>query len=143
MNLTLLFPLSITVLGGCIYHFSSKHVPENVHIILVIVATYITAIAFVVLYFMLAPINKTAILSSFGGMNLAFVGIAIGSILIEVGFILSYKAGWDLSNADIFSVTLVTIIFIAIELIFLNYEFNLYRIFGLILCSGGLYLLTK
>lgn len=132
------FPILLTILGGLSYHVSSKNIPD-INPLLVLSGAYIFQS---IVCLALLPFFKTLGPISFipTSWNFWVIGLAVGSILLELGFILAYKVGWDLSNADITSVAIVAILFIIVGALFFNEPFTVKRICGVAVCIVGLIL---
>lgn len=141
-SIAYIFPIALTIFGGLIYHTSSQHVP-NLHPSSVLTIAYVLQLIFCIgwgIYTKASTDVSTALMSS--GDRYWIVGLAIGSIVMEVGFILAYRAGWNLSSADITSVSVISILFLFGETLIYNFDFNLKRMIGIIICTIGLMLIN-
>ncbi|WP_326541018.1 hypothetical protein [Pseudorhodoferax sp.] len=136
------FPVALTIIGGLLYHTSSKHVPD-LHPSVVLTMAYVLQLVFCIAWAVHAKAGadfSTAWTVSEGRHWI--LGLAIGSIVMEVGFILAYRAGWNLSAADITSVAVISLLFLLGETFVYGHAFNLKRMLGIILCVIGLVLIN-
>jgi drug/metabolite transporter (DMT)-like permease len=137
-----LLPLLLTILGGALYHLSSKSVPCTIHPLSAIILAYAAAIA---LCLLAAPFYQTdqSFTASFKEIGWAAIGIGAGAALIEVGFLLAYRAGWQLSVTSIIVNVSVALILIPFGLALFREKLSVWKVLGIVLCLAGLILISK
>jgi multidrug transporter EmrE-like cation transporter len=59
-----------------------------------------------------------------------------------MGFLLAYRAGWNISLAQFYATTILTLLLIPIGLCFFQEKITMINVFGIILCLGGVILLN-
>lgn len=132
-----IWPVGLVVIANVLYQISTKSVPSDMDPFASLVITYLVAAALsIVMYFML---NKGGnVLSEMGKANFAPFLLGMSVVLLEVGFIYAYKAGWQIST-----LTIVQSSFLAVALIFVG--FLLYseaitwnKLLGIAVCLVGL-----
>jgi drug/metabolite transporter (DMT)-like permease len=69
------------------------------------------------------------------------LGIAI--VGLEFGYIMAYRAGWNISVGSLVANILLALALIPIGILFYQEGFGLNKILGAILCIAGLILINK
>jgi high-affinity Fe2+/Pb2+ permease len=85
-------PILTAIFGAVIYHISSKSFPKSLHPLIGIIFAYVAAI--IVCLGLLLFREEVSWTNSLKEINLAVVGVGIGAVIVEVGFLLAYRAGW-------------------------------------------------
>jgi uncharacterized membrane protein len=75
-------------------------------------------------------------------IGLPALGIGLGAAAIELGFILAYRAGWNVSILPLSVNVLSAMILILIGLLAYRESLSFEKIIGIGLCIGGLILIT-
>lgn len=136
-----IWPLVLVVLSNTFYQICAKSVPAGMNPFAALTVTYVVAaLTSLGLYFV---INRNAnILAEYKQLNFAPFLLGVVIIGLEVGYIYMYKAGWQVSTAQI-----VQAAFLAVILIFVG--FGVYKealtwnkIVGVIVCLVGLGLIN-
>lgn len=135
-------PLAIAVGGNLLYHLSQKSIPKAVNPIYAITIAYITGIVLCVLYGLIYPSEKT-FMETMRESNWAVFGMGAGALIIEIGFLLAYRAGWNISTAAVACSTAVTLLLIPVGLFAYKEHLSLRNIVGLLFCVLGLVLVAK
>ena len=97
-----IFAIALTVISNIFYHFSLKVMPENVHPILSLSVAYIVAFLLTILLLIFFPVQKGLVIEI---KQMGYAPYLLGIVIvgIELGFLLAYRAGWDISYAAIVS----------------------------------------
>jgi multidrug transporter EmrE-like cation transporter len=80
-------------------------------------------------------------LSSLWHPTVATVGI--GALLIELGFLLTYRAAWPVSTASVMTNGAVAVLLLPIGALFFSEAITLIRVGGVALCLVGLWMLQR
>ena len=77
--------------------------------------------------------------------NLNWASYAVGIVVVaaEIGFLLAYRSGWNISLLSTIANLLVTLVLLPLGLLVFHEKLNSYQIFGLILSILGFILLNK
>jgi len=128
--------------GGVLYHISQKSVPRTVNPFAAIMSAYVigAALCAVALAFDRGGAN---LLDSVRNSNWAVVALGVGALIIEVGFLLAYRAGWNISVASVVTNISVALILIPIGLLVFKEQLSLRSAAGIACCLLGLYLISK
>ena len=146
----LLFALALTTVGVVVYHVGQKLVPPTAHPMAVLMGAY--AVAFTLSALALPWLQPA---SAAGPWRQAFAGMAtgpglrvalvlgLGVLLIEMGFLLAYRAGGSLQWVNVAVNGAGTLLLIPIALLCFKEAFSLPKALGILLVMGGLALLTR
>lgn len=135
------FSITLAICSSALYHFTAKSTPSNVNFTVSLLVTY--AIAFVVVLFTFAffPI-KDGLTSELKQLNWASVGLAIAVVGIEFGFLLTYKAGWNLGIAAVLVNVVASLILLPVAIFFFKDKISFVNILGIFVCLVGLIMLN-
>lgn len=141
MKVGLIFALIIAVTGQVLYHVTQKSVAPGANPIVSLVVFYLVAALATLPLFWLFPMADS-LSSELGKLNWAVVGVAISIVLIEIGFLLAYRAGGELSTAFVTTAAVVAISTLAIGSLFFGETFSAAKIGGVALCLAGIGLIS-
>ena len=136
------FPLALAVGGNLLYHLSQKSMPKAVNPLFVITIAYVVGIIACLLYSLAYP-NDKSFMDTLRESNWAVYAMGVGAVVIEVGFLLAYRAGWNISTAAVACSTAVTLVLIPIGVLVFKEHLSVRNVVGLLLCMLGLILVAK
>jgi len=117
-------------------------VPKTLEPFGALIGVYATALAAcLVAYIVVRRGAMPQAVSSLWHPTVAAVGI--GALLIELGFLLTYRAAWPVSTASVMTNGLVAVLLIPVGAIFFAEAITLIRVSGVALCLVGLWLLQR
>ena len=128
----------ITVLGLIAYHVAMKKTPAGVNPFMYLIVAYLLAAVFCVPGLFLSAGSK-----DIKTLDWSVVGVALGVFGIEVGFLLSYRAGWNVGYTALLANTLSTILLLPYAVFVLKDGVTLSKLIGVVLCLAGLTLLVR
>jgi drug/metabolite transporter (DMT)-like permease len=135
-------PLLLAVAGGVLYHIGQKAVPRQVHPFVAILLAYLGGIACCVVALVLAPPERPW-LESLRAANWAVWLLGLGAVIIEIGFLLAYRAGWQISVVSVVVNISVALVLLPIGLVFFRESLSWRMAAGVVCCLVGLYLLSQ
>ncbi|MDR1201662.1 MAG: hypothetical protein LBL58_08560 [Tannerellaceae bacterium] len=135
------FPVAFIVLSNILYDISAKSFPEGINAQAGMAFYYTAAALISVILFFLTSENKD-FLKELKKINKATFSLALGCTGLDFGYVLAFRAGWEISFAS-----LVCNILIAVSLIFVGLGFyheiiNKKHVAGILLCLIGFVLIT-
>jgi uncharacterized membrane protein len=136
------FPFALTVAGMVLYHLSQKSVPPGVNPFLVVVLAYVVGIALCFVCAVAYPGKKTLI-ESVKLSNWAVFTLGAAAALIELGFLLAYRAGWKISMAAVATNAAAAIALIPIGILVFKDHLSWRNIIGLVFCIFGLVMVMR
>ncbi|RTL22978.1 MAG: hypothetical protein EKK52_04895 [Burkholderiales bacterium] len=141
MKMGFALAMAVAITGQVLYHFMQKQMPPGAHPVLALMGFYLAAALLSLPLFLLFPLTTplTQAASELGG---AVWGVAAAIVLIELGFLLAYRAGGSLSSAFVLSAAAVATALLLIGLAVFKEAVSLKQLAGLALCLAGIWLLS-
>ena len=136
------FPFVLTVAGMVLYHLSQKSVPPGVNPFLVIVIAYAVGIALCVVCAVAYP-GKKNFIESLKLSNWAVFTLGAAAALIELGFLVAYRAGWKISMAAVATNAAAAIALIPIGILVYKDHLSWRNVVGLVFCIFGLVMVMR
>ena len=135
-------PFGLTVAGMLFYHLAQKSIPKQLNPFLVTIMAYLVGIVLCAVCAVAYP-GKKSLVDSIRESNWAVFTLGAAAALIELGFLLAYRAGWRISVAAVATNAAVTVMLIPIGIIVFKDQLSLRNIFGLMFCLLGLVLVVR
>ena len=139
--LKMFLPIALVVASNCFYNITTKKTPENVNAFLSLAVTYAVAavISFIIFFIGYRDTTLSAELK-----KLNWTAFALGAIIIglELGYILIYRAGWDVSRAPLVANCCLAIALIFIGMIFFREKITLKQTVGIVISLFGMVIVT-
>jgi len=138
-------PIALVVLSSLGYHLFQKSTPAAINPFVTLIVTYAVATAVSIQsYFMFVP--KADMINLVDGIktaNWASMLLGFAVVGLELGFLLAYRAGWNISAASLISNTTVALLLIPAGLLLFKESISLPAVLGMLLCLSGLILVSK
>ncbi len=133
--------MAVAITGQVLYHFMQKQIAPDAHPVLSLIAFYLGAAVLSLPLFLLFPLTAP-LAQATGELGGAVWGVAVAIVLIELGFLLAYRAGGTLSSAFVLSAAVVTGALLVIGMMVFKEAVSLKQFAGLVLCLAGIWLLS-
>lgn len=136
-----IWPLALVILSNVFYQISAKSVPDKMDPFASLTITYLVgAIASLILYFVL---NRNGnLIHEYQMTNWAPFVLGFVIVGLEVGYIYAYKAGWQVSVAQIVQAAVLAVILIFVGYFFYKEALTWNKIVGILICLVGLGLIN-
>jgi len=131
----------LVVGGNVLYHLSQKSIPKGLNPALSVTVSYVVALALSLALFPLVP--SQPLRESFRQLNWTSVGVGVSAVAIEFGFLLAYRAGWNLSIASTVVAAAIAVILIPLGILLYRERLSAVNVLGLLLCLAGLVLAVR
>jgi len=135
------FSITLAILSSALYHFTAKSTPSNVNFTVSLLVTYAIAFSVTLLGFFFFPATN-GITAEFKQLNWASIGLAIAVVGIEYGFLLTYRAGWNLGIAAVLVNVVASLILVPVAIFFFKDKISFINILGILVCLVGLVMLN-
>ncbi len=142
MKTSFALALGIAIAGQVLYQVMQKGVSHSAHPVLSLLAFYGLAAVLSLPLFFLYPLQG-GVVEGFKGLNLAVLGVAASIVLIELGFLLAYRAGGSLQASYVTSAAFTTALLVLIGTLAYAEKLTLSKAAGLGLCLAGIWLLSR
>lgn len=126
----------LAVVGIVLYNLAQKLQPTTTNPFLILTITYLVAAGFSIVLYRLVPGGDTDVSAIF--IPAACLGGAV--VVAELGFLLIYRSGWNISIASVVSTVAAAIFLLPVGAIFLQEKLSQANIVGILLCLVGLFL---
>ena len=136
------FPPILIIFGLIIYQVSQKSVDKDANPFVVVAAAYFIGILACVAGFFLFPKQDGALMPTVKTIGWSALGIGLGAAAIEFGFLLAYRAGWNVSVLPISVNVFSAMLLILIGIFAYRESLSIEKIIGVLLCIGGLVLIS-
>lgn len=127
--------------GGIVYHIAAKSVPRDLPPALVLVAAYSTALLISAAVHAAGPAAPAATMSRL--LHPAVLGLGAGAAMIEIGYVLMYRAAWPVSVASIVVNGTVAAVLVVVGVLAFGERLSAVRAVGIVLCLAGVWLLRR
>ena len=135
-------PILIVVVSNIFYHICTKSVPEGINTFAALTATYaVAAVSSLLLFFLTA--KGTSLGSEYRQLNWSSLVLGVAIIGLEAGFILMYKAGWNVSTGQLVQSALLALVMLVVGFLLYRESISLRQVIGVFVCMGGLYLMSN
>ncbi len=134
--------LALAVAGTVGYHVVLKLTPANVNPLLSLALTYGCVAALLGLGAWLLP-EPVTLRESFSRLNWTVAALALAIIALDLGFLILYRSGFEVSLAQVVTQSAAALLLIAIGIAFFRERLSPSNLAGLALCVIGLWLVNR
>lgn len=135
------WPIILTVASNIGYHIFLKLTPANANPMLSLAVAYATAMtASIAIYPFYS--GESGLRQALGELNWTSIALGISIVGLEVGFLLAYRLGWQISLAGLISNSAVALLLIPIGLLFFKDTVSPINVIGIVFCFIGLLLVN-
>ena len=136
------FPIVLIVISNVAYNIFQKSTPQNVNPFSALLVTYLTA---AVLTLIAAQFYKTDkdFIQSFRGLNWTSIALGVAIVGLEVGYLLAYRVGWNISVGSLVANIILALLLIPIGILFYKEGFAVKQVIGAVFCLVGLILINR
>ncbi len=135
------FPIVLAIITSMLYHLFQKLTPAGANPILALIITYLTATLACLILLPVFPLSAN-IRESLKGVNWVSVALGVTIVGLELGYLLAYRAGWNISIAGIFSNATVALLLIPIGIALFKEKLSAFNLAGILFCTLGLVLVN-
>jgi uncharacterized membrane protein len=133
--------IALTILSSMLYHLFLKLTPAGAHPALSLTVTYAVAAVVCVGLLFFMPL-KTSVVHAFGQLNWASYVLALTLVGLEMGSLLSYRAGWRMGITPIVVTVTVAVLLIPIGLLAFKEKMSLVNVGGVLVAVVGLVMMN-
>lgn len=135
------FPVLVIVVSNALYDISAKSFPEKLNAQAGLTAYYIIAAAVSLGLFYLTSETK-CFPAELKKVNWATFTLALGCTGIDLGYVLLFRAGWDISYGSLVCNIAIAVALILVGKVFFHENINRYHLLGISLCLAGFILIN-
>ena len=132
-----LLSVAVIVVSGVVYHVAQKSIPVGVHPLLSVTVSYTAALAATLLLWLVWP-GGTPNLSGVSQLNWAPFAVGLSAVGIEIGFLIAYRAGWNINVGSLVVSVAVALLLIPAGALLFREHLSAANVAGIVLCLVGL-----
>ena len=134
--------LILTIIANILYHIAQKNTPEKINPMFSLVITYGVALIISLIVFFIRK-DEGDINYNIKQLNWTSLLLGVSIVLLELGYLLAYRVGWNIGTASIISTIVVTITLIPIGIAFFKENISMKNVIGIIISIIGIVLINK
>lgn len=134
-------PVLVIVMSNALYDISAKAFPEGLNAQAGLTAYYVIAAVVSLLLFYLTSDEKN-FATEIKKVNWATFTLALGCTGIDLGYVLLFRAGWNISYGSLVCNIMIAVTLIFVGKIFFREYINRYHLIGISLCLVGFALIN-
>lgn len=131
----------IAVLANVVYHVFQKQISPAVNPVISMLVTYLAAMILSLPLLVIFPL-KERLSEALQKLNWPSMALGMAIVGLELGFLLAYRAGWDLSLAGIATNAAAALLLLPIGILLFKEDPSLLNIVGVFVCILGLVLVN-
>jgi drug/metabolite transporter (DMT)-like permease len=128
--------ITLTIISNVLYHIFQKSIAPKANPLFSLAITYVTA-AMVSLLLWPFFTEGNGLATSFKNLNWASFALGIAIIGLELGFLLAYRAGWNITLGALVSNLTVSLLLIPIGILFFKEKVSAVNLAGIVLSIAG------
>lgn len=132
----------IIVASNIVYNICQKSTPQTANPFAALLVTYLTAAILTIIAFFFYKSDK-GFFQSFSDLNWTSIVLGIAILGLEFGYLLAYRAGWNISAGSLVANILLALALIPVGVLFYKESFEFHKIIGITFCIVGLILINK
>lgn len=136
------FSLALVVVGNVIYQLGQRAIPRDANPVVATLAAYVVAMI-VTLGTIPFFARGVALGPAWQKLNGSTILVGVGAVVIELGFLLVYRAGWGISTAPLLANSLVALVLLGVGAVAFREPITMVRAAGIVLCLAGLWLVAR
>lgn len=138
-----IWPLALVVICNVFYQICAKSVPDTIDPFASLTITYLVgAVISLILYFALSNNTSTSLVNEYKHLNWAPFVLGIVVVGLEAGYIYAFKAGWQVSLAQIVQASFLAVILIFVGYFLYKESLTWNKLCGVAVCLIGLGLIN-
>jgi uncharacterized membrane protein len=135
------FAILLTIVSNVFYHIFQKITPQDANPVLALAISYLVAGLVCMVLLMFFPL-EAGVRQSLTQLNWATVGLAFTLVGLELGFLLAYRSGWNISLAGLASNATVSVLLLPVGLLVFKEQLSRINLTGVVVTVIGLVLMN-
>ena len=135
-------PVIIVIFANTLYHICAKAMPSNANPLALLVVTYLVSAAAAFILFLLTDTSRD-FASQMKYLTWVPVVFGLCLVILEFGFILIYRAGWNISLAALVCNIALALILIGVGVLLYKEHIGGNQLIGIAFCITGLIFINR
>ena len=137
-----IFSIILIVASNTFYNICQKSTPEKANPFWALLITYLTATILTIIGLLFSKPEK-GIINSFKDLNWTSIVLGFSIVGLELGYLLAYRAGWNISVGSLVANIILAVLLILIGIILFKEGFEFNKIIGASFCIVGLIIINR
>jgi len=135
------FAIALTILANIGYHLLQRSIRPDLSPVISLIATYGTALVACLIALPFVR-GQASLAQEFGKLGWQSAALGLAIIALELGFLLAYRAGWNVSTAALYSNAAVALLLLPVGVLAFGEGLDTRKVAGLVCAFIGLVLLS-
>ena len=135
------FSAGLAIIGTVLYHHFVKLVPGSINPVVSLIGQYVAALVLGVGILPLFP-APGGLWQQVRQLNWIQLALAVSVVLIELGFLLMYRAGWNLSTGNLVTGVFINLLLAGLGVWLMGERMQYINAAGVALCLAGVALIS-
>jgi multidrug transporter EmrE-like cation transporter len=135
------FSIILAICSSALYHLAAKSTPSSVNFTVSLLVSYAVAFVMILFTFPFFPIQES-LTAELKKLNWASIGLAVAAVGIEFGYLLMYRAGWNLGIASVLVTGVAALILVPVAVFVFKGGISWVNLAGILVCFAGLVMLN-
>jgi len=131
----------IAIIGAVGYQYVVKQIPASINPVVSVLGMYLAVLAMGIVLLPFIP-PEDGLLKHIRQLNWTQIALAGSVMMIELGFLLMYRYGWDLSTGNLVTGIFINIILVGLGVWLLGEKVSLINGIGIVLSMIGVTLIS-
>lgn len=131
----------LAIVGAVGYQYFVKRVPAPLNPVVSVIGIYVSVLILSGVLLLIFPV-KGGLLNQFRQLSWIQLAIAISVFMIEIGFLLMYRYGWNLSTGNLVTGVVINLVLVGLGLTLLGEKVNAINLLGIALSILGVALIS-
>ncbi|MGE5380581.1 MAG: EamA family transporter [Methylocystaceae bacterium] len=137
-----ILPIALVVVSNVVYNICQKSTPQNANPYIALLVTYLTAALLTLIIYQFNKADK-GFWASLGDLNWTSLALGVTIVGLEIGFLMAYRVGWNISVGFLVANTFVAVMLIPVGILLYHEGFELSKVLGVVLCLAGLIMINR
>lgn len=139
--MTYYLPLILTVVANIIYHIAQKYTSHKINPVFSLFVTYLVATILTAVLLLFYK-HENTFKQNIQNLNWSAFLLGLALVVLELGYLLVYRAGWNISTASIISNIMLTIVLIPVGMLLFKERLNIVNVIGIGVSILGIILIN-
>lgn len=136
------FSIVLIVVSNIMYNICQKSTPQKANPFSALLVTYLTAAVFTIIaMFIYKP--ESGLIGTFKNLNWASFALGISIVGLELGYLMAYRAGWNISVGSLVANIILAVALIPVGVLIFKEGFEANKVWGAVLCIAGLVVMNR
>ncbi len=132
-----IWPLALVIVSNLVYQICAKSIPSGLNPFASLTISYLLAAFISFLFYFL--LNKDSnIFAEYRKLNWSSFLLGLSLLGMELGWIYAFKAGWEISTAQIIQSAILGSLLLLVGIIFFKEKVSWNKFLGIAICLVGL-----